>query len=349
MSDIDAPLYRQLTREIMPPSRKRSVGLTVLGTILVTLLINYAASWYLQSYPGNRGYWLVNQKWNMLQALEAPVDWLILGDSSGNQGVIPEVVVGDTAVSAINLATVANMTMVDDVWMLQIYIDQFGPPEKVVIVHAYDMWERNISHVFIAKASIPWADWNDLAPPLTLTFEDKSNIFTTRYVPIYAENKTLSNVIYNGVFGPDELFIKQYELAPGGNMPQLHPTPNIVLLDANTHIQHVSNRDFKMSNVNKAAIEQLILIAEANQLDVYLVNSPIYKGMFEDEGFNQYYGTVQGKIQSYTDQSEYVHFLDFTAPFTENEMENIDHVIHSAAIKYSEMIAEEIANTRVPK
>ncbi len=71
--------------------------------------------------------------------------------------------------------------------------------------------------------------------------------------------------------------------------------------------------------------------------------------MFEDEGFNQYYGTVQGKIQSYTDQSEYVHFLDFTATFTENEMENIDHVIHSAAIKYSEMIAEEIANTRVPK
>ncbi len=349
MSDVepprrDEPLYKQLTHEVIAPSSKWSVMATIFGAILVTVLINFAALWYLEMYPANRGYWLVKQKWDMLLALEEPVEWLILGDSSGNQGIVPEVLVGDTAVSAVNLSTVASLTMLDDVWMLQLYIDKFGPPERVLVVHTYDMWVRNVIHVFLAKASIPWGAWDNLEPAFEMSAKKKAEVFLTRYAPIYAENQTLSNVIYNKMFGPGELFKKRFRLEPTGHMSLLNPNPANVVAGAEKQSAWAAGRTFKMSAVNRAAMEQMIALAEANQLDVYMVNSPLYEGLVGDEAFQPYYAAMQDSLRGFAAQSDYVHFLDMTAVFPADEMENVDHVIESAAIRYTQMVADAIAD-----
>jgi hypothetical protein len=105
------PPYRQLTREIMAPSSVHSVLISVLGTFFVVLVVNLAAIGYLNHYTTNRGYWLVRQKWDILQGLEAPVEWLILGDSSGNQGLVPERLREKLGGAAINVCTVGNLTL----------------------------------------------------------------------------------------------------------------------------------------------------------------------------------------------------------------------------------------------
>ena len=51
---------------------------------------------------------------------------------------------------------------------------------------------------------------------------------------------------------------------------------------------------------------------------------------------------MQDSLRSYANQSDYVHFLDTTAVFPADKMENVDHVIEEAAVEYSKIIADAI-------
>ncbi|MCP5094545.1 MAG: hypothetical protein GY943_03205 [Chloroflexi bacterium] len=347
MSNIDKPLYPQLTHEIITPSNRKGVTITVMATILIILLINFITFWYLKWYPGNSGYWLVEQKWNMLNALDEPVDWLILGDSSGNQGVVPEVLVGDTAVSAINLSTVASMTTVNDVWMLQTYIDSFGPPESVLIVHVHDIWSRNINHTYLAKVPMPLGSWETLTPPIKTNIAEEFHILLSRYAPIYTENTTVSKIIYESIFELEPLFEERFQLQPAGNMLFSKLSSEGLAKDVERHFYQVRKQDFKISTINQTALERLSMLAEKHQLDIYIVNSPLYDGMFRDEAFQQHYAAMQEQMHQFSSQSDYIHFLDITAVFPADDMQNVDHIAKSGAITYTEMIVDAIAHSQL--
>ena len=53
--------------------------------------------------------------------------------------------------SAINLATIGDATVVNDAWMLETYLERFGRPNKVVIVHAYDIWHRELKQNVVVQ------------------------------------------------------------------------------------------------------------------------------------------------------------------------------------------------------
>jgi hypothetical protein len=288
---------------------------------------------------------LVNEKWMLLQGLEAPVDWLILGDSSANQGVVPDVLADDPAESAVNLATVASLTAVDDVWMLQTYIDQFGPPSNVLIVHTYDIWRRDVLPIMVAKTPIPWGSWNQMGPSLDLSFTEKTDVFLGRFLPIYADNEALVQIIYNGGFGPQRLFKKRFSLQSDGYMPFYNASPERVIVDSDTHIKSVSRRKYEMSAINAAAIAEIVLLAEQYQFDVYLATGPVYEGVFESEAFRSYYAEVQDSLRQFGMESDHLHFLELTAVFPADTMENVDHVIDTAAVEYTKMLVEAVNRT----
>jgi hypothetical protein len=53
------------------------------------------------------------------KTVDEPVDWLILGDSSVNQGVIPSIFEDEFGERAINLGTNGIMITLDDLWMIE--------------------------------------------------------------------------------------------------------------------------------------------------------------------------------------------------------------------------------------
>ena len=239
----ETPPYKQLTHEAIQPTNGRAATFTILGTIFFVLVANWAVMWLAETYPYNRGYWLVEQKWEKLEALTAPVDWLIVGDSTGNQGLVPEVLEERLGGTAVNLNTVGNMAALDDVWMLEAYIEQFGSPDQLLIIHSYDAWHRDVDPVFVAKTPLPWNSWqNKFAPPLLLTTQEKLNIWLARYFPLYADNVSLSVLIRERVFLQRPILQTRYALQPNGFMPvETVPASSQLNQDAQLHLDFVAN------------------------------------------------------------------------------------------------------------
>jgi len=334
------PSYRQLTREVMALSSVHSVLISVLGMFFVVLVVNLVAIGYLNHYTTNRGYWLVRRKWDILQGLDAPVEWLILGDSSGNQGLVPERLREKLGGTAINVCTVGNLTLLEDVWMLETYIGRLGPPQNVLIVHAYDVWPREIGLAFVAKIPFPWRFFSSL--PASVGLKERAEILLLRYVPLYSENVTLSKTILAGVRSPGSLFKDCFRLQSSGYMKSSKSLPEWVEYDAWVHIKFITENDFVLSDVNRSAMDRLIALADRYGINVYVANGPLYKGLCESEQFGRYFAQVRKELERFADSSEHIHYLPTVATFPADQMQEADHVIYPAAEIYTDQVVQEI-------
>ena len=335
--------YKQLTREVIQPINGRSAAFAVGGTILLLFLVNWAVLWLEQAYPYNRGYWVVRQKWELLQELSAPVDWLIVGDSTGNQGLVPDVLEDQLGGTAINLNTEGNMAAADDVWMLETYIAQFGPPAHVLVIHSYDVWDRGVEPIYLSKTPLEWNSWQTYTPALSLTAQEKFNLFLGRYVPLYADNVSLGKLVRGRMYLQRSIFEKRYFMQEDGFMPLLAvPGSANIGVDVEEHLDFVAENTFVLSDINREALTQLIDLAEAYNIEIYLAFGPMYEGLVQNKDIQVYLGEVQAELQTFADQSEHVHLLETRATFPADQMENVDHVILEAANTYTNLIAAEI-------
>ncbi|MCB9752657.1 MAG: hypothetical protein H6713_22105, partial [Myxococcales bacterium] len=128
--------------ETLHPTRWRSIALALALALLAFLAANALVGRYLDRYGTNLGYVYVAHKWRVLGQLSRPVDWLVLGDSTVNQSFDPARLREREGLRAVNLGTIGNFGAIDDLWMLEEYLERFGPPEAVVVVHTYDVFHR---------------------------------------------------------------------------------------------------------------------------------------------------------------------------------------------------------------
>ena len=318
-----------------------SILLTLLCPWLVFALANLGANLYLKNFPQNRGYWLIQQKWSLLKGLKQPVDWLVLGDSSCNQGVIPEVLEAEFSAKAINLCTIGDSLVLNDAWMLSKYIKEHGAPKNVLIVHVYDIWQREILWSVTSQTPLKWGYWNNLEPKIDISLQQQKDIFLNRYVPLYSQNTSLQKIIRDS----DRLFQDRgYELTATGFMPVPEANSWNVENDAQGHIRSTTEREnYSLSATNQNSMDAIIKLAEEHNINVYLANSPLYAELYQNPNFRAYYDRVQNELEQISNTSPKVQRI-LTTPmtFTKEEMENVDHVITTAAESYTKQLAKEI-------
>lgn len=331
----------QLPQEILPSSTKLiQIILTLLCPWLIFALANVGANIYLKNFPENRGYWVIQQKWSMLMNLKQPVDWLVLGDSSCNQGVIPEVLESELSGKAVNLCTIGDSLVLNDAWMLSKYIKKYGAPKNIVIVHVYDVWQREINWNVTSQTPLSWGYWNQLEPNFNLSLEEQKEVFLNKYVPLYSQSTSLKQVVKNS----DRLFqSKDYHLAKNGFMGVTEANSWNVEEDSKGHLKDVKKASVSFSQTNQKSIDAIIDLAEKHNINVYLVNSPLYEKLYQNPEFQTYYNQIQQELNQLSDRSKQVHRL-MTKPMTfpKEKMENADHLIISAAESYTRQLAREI-------
>jgi hypothetical protein len=344
----DPPSADRLPREVVFSSTPRRLVFDILGTLLVVLFLNLAAYWYLGRYTTNFGYWLIRSKWDMLKELQSPVDWLVLGDSSGNQGIMPEIFAARMGETAINLCTVGDMTTLNDLWMLEYYVKKFGPPKNVLIVHVYDVWHRGFNPTLLANIPLSWGFWDDfsLVSSLDRPPQQELRIFLERYVPIYSQNKTLAGIIRTKILALRNPFSSEYHLDPNGFMPATEPRPERVEEGGRNSIEFVSQNRFYTSYPNQIAMEKIIELAERYRFNIYLLNGPVYEGLYQNAEFQEYLSGVQQQMDEFARQSEYVHHISTILTFPAGQMQSTDHLILSAAQVYTGKVVEEIIEIR---
>lgn len=337
------PVQDRLPHETPTPATRGKVLLVLAVTLTIVALLNFVAGAALNLYTTNRGYWLVREKWTLLESLPAPVDWLILGDSSCNQGIKPEMIDQQFGGRAVNVCTVGDMLAVNDAWMLDRHIQRLGPPKHVIITHVYDMWPRDLRALvrqpLLAKVPLPWAYWRTTTPPLPLTSAQERSLAVARYLPLWAENKTLASWLRH----PGVLWQRNMAMTADGFMAYDKSNPALVRRESKSHIEGARKHRFSLSQINRQSLEHIRALADQHGFDVYIAPGPLYEGMWKDDGFKKHFAGMIKTLGEVASKSPHMHVLFHEpATFGVKQLENADHLVGPAAEEYTQKLIAAI-------
>jgi len=287
---------------------------------------------------------IIQEKWKLLDSVDEPTDWLVLGDSSADQGVDPDLLASELGGTALNLATVGNVLAVNDVWMLDKYIEQRGAPKNVVIIHVYDMWRRDAETS--AFAHIPTAPelWWSNQPSLSLSYTETAELLAFKYLPTFQAKSLIKKLLDD----PGKLNTPPRTIQPNGFSPVIEAKPDRVEADFKVHQGFYSQNRFEIYQINIAALDRLVELAEEHDFNVYISNSPIYDGLRSDPEFNIYFRGVSALLNSLSERSQNIHYVLCDTPgFSKELMTNIDHLTVEGSASFTEQLVEDIENPEV--
>jgi hypothetical protein len=328
--------------EVVPPVRSKQLWVTWLGVLLIVLLFNSAVAPRLLVGGRNLAGWIIGHKWRLLQGLDAPVDDLVLGDSSCNQGVNPVTLaraLGDRR--AVNLCTIGDMLALNDAWMLQSYIERFGAPRRVIIVHVYDIWSRDFDWSRVGSIPVGFRAMQRLQPEVKLRRWQLRSYLESRYFPLYSSNLSLQTRFRAGD--------PRIGSSPGprqvdslGFLSDTTAFPDSVELDLRAHLRFLEKASFELSPDNRGSLTRIAALAREHDFPVYLVAAPVYRGLADAPSFRRYHGQVQKALAGISEGSRLQLVFDQPMTFPATEMQNADHLVLKAADRYTEAVARRI-------
>ena len=343
-------LRLSLPQEHLSSSSWKKVSMQLLGSLLFLLILNFGMLWYLGNYTSNYGFWTIHQKWQLLEDLEQPVDWLILGDSSCNQGVMPSIIETELGETALNLCTIGNLGTINDLWMLEEYIDRFGPPKHVVIIHVFDIWHRPLDQVIFGQVPRPWGFWehHTLGSYLFEDEEIRQETFIEKFIPLYSQSRAITNILRSTVVLQHNPLKPNWHLEADGFLVATEPHPDVVVAGAQDQIKFASENVFSISPTNDMSMQEIGVLADSYGFQVYLVNSPVYQGLYDHAAYQSYLAGVQDKLAEFDSDSSYVFHIAGVRTFPAEMMQNPDHLILAGAAEYTHWLVEQIQGFRRP-
>jgi hypothetical protein len=329
--------------EVVQPVRPAQVWTTWGVVTLLVLLGNFIVAPRMLEGGRNLAGWIIGHKWRLLMEMKQPVDDLVLGDSSCNQGVNPVALanaLGDQR--AVNLCTIGDMLALNDAWLLQHYIERFGAPRRVIIVHVYDIWNRDFDGTRVGAIPVGLTTLKSLRPEVRLQRWHLRSYLEARYFPLYSSNLSLRTRLRPGdpasrnARGPrrvDSL----------GFLADTAAFPDSVELDLKRHLRFLSNETFNLSRDNERSLRRIASLANQHDFQVYIASAPVYQGLAQSDLFREYFRQVQQSLAGFTGEGSRVHLIfDPPMAFPASEMQNADHLVLSAANRYTEALAARI-------
>lgn len=335
--------------EQMPEERPRAPfqtrsAVAIFGmTLGFFLVINFALLAYLRVHSPNLGFWLINKKWSLLLDLDHPVDVLILGDSTANQGLVPEVIEEGLDTSALNLATVANLTFTNDVWMLQEYLARHSPPKVVLIMHSYLMWQGELNAR--AVSMIPFLRISNLSQtlsPMPIGFGELIKQVTIYLVPAYSQSQTIRSLVHTAshVSPGFSLSASPPHVSALGTYRVFTSDWRKVQEDINQHLAFLRTREPYISDDSLAGLRALKELAEKHDFEVVIFNAPIASQVAESPDFVKYFSPISSELSDFWAGSQNVHYVSDVLAVDVSEMESADHMLAGAADEFTAWVSE---------
>ena len=338
------PHERKLPAELLPTTSWKRLWLNIAGTLLLVLVANWAAGSYLSLHTPNKGYWIVSTKWDVLLKMDTPVDTLVLGDSSALQAFIPAVWQTETGERAANQAVIGSLGVLNDAWMLQVYLARFGPPKRVIVIHVYDIWQRPLSNETLQRIPIRTYRGHKLQPALEFSWTERLDALPLG-VPLYSENYSLRRVALAWLENPLDwraVLAQPFQLEPGGYDKLTQPEPETVHSDLLEHLNFLAEHTFEISPLNQAALDELVQLSEQYGFALYLANGPLFDGLAQDPAFQTYFAALSAHFEALAARHASVDFMGIIATFPADQLESVDHTIHPSAVIYTRQLAREI-------
>jgi hypothetical protein len=328
----------RLIREEIRSINARSIIFTSIGILLILLILNIGAIWILNHQSVVPFGEPVKSKWDMLKSLEEPIDWLILGDSTGVVGIEPNVFEKGVGGESINLCTHADMLVLGDAWMIDESIKRVGPLKNVLIIHSWRVWHRDAEVYWIGLVPLEYGYWTRLTPKAQLDPYELWNLFLNKYVPLYSQDQSLSWLIRPWT-NPRGISRYQWQ---DGFLAIYEADPAEVLRDMDSQIAFVRSRGFNITTPNREALNHIAKLAEEYEFEVYITNGPLFQGLYENQDFFTYFSQVDNMLNSWANQSDHLHYISQVITFPESQMTITDHLTYTGALVFTERIVSEI-------
>lgn len=345
-------------RKIWLPS-ERSQGHGPVGTLLpialaiaVVVVINIFAGRLVRATDPSHA--IVRSKWELIErgpATDEPA-WLILGDSSGNQGIDPSVLSPMLDAPAYNLCTLGDMLTVDSAWMLDRWTQEHGVPAGVVLVQVYDVWQREPSgNVFalIPPALFP----EDPLPPLEFGWKERLTMRSVQYAPLVVLHSSLRDKVLNPGkawrrLSGDGPFTGVGRMTDSGFLEIDRADPSNVEKDSRQHRSYMrlAGDDTAPSAANLAGLRRLLERCKELGVPVHCFPAPTSASLAAMPEFIERFETTQAMIRREFDAVGWgtVH-VNAPVVFPDGRMQNADHLVTESAAEYTRMIGDAIGAT----
>jgi hypothetical protein len=312
---------------------KRSLLAALVGLLAANALVLVL----MQRYGGNLGYRVVRAKFALVDERREPVDWLILGDSSCNQALDPAVFERVTGESALNLCTIGAMLVVGDAWLLERYIDRFGPPRRGVLVsHAYDVWPRSDDRIATVAAQVPlplsWRFGRSLVPGELDEVIDATlgNAFPLASRP--ASTRMLLGQVVRDRLPPP--------INGAGFMSGTTHREELLRADERDHIDRAGESS-EISTINRSALERMAQLANG---PIVIVPTAIGAELWENTSVRERIRAAHSSVREAIASNERVLLLQ-SEPFLfarEALADAIDHLTTDASEHYTRLVATAV-------
>ncbi len=332
--------FFSVPQEIIKPTNLYRVFSLLFITFLLVILSNWMAIAFLERTTESEN------KWIMLSHLMEPVDVIILGDSAAFYGVDPDVLNQKLNKSFLNLGTWANLSAMNDAWLLQSYIDRFGPPKAVIIARYFINWKEGFDRKAGLQIPLSIREWNKLNPLPPKDWRYLLQRLVTRYIPLYAFDRTFRSVASS----PVSAFISFTQLK---DSPDSGSRGQFRYL--NVHSSHLSNQlndfqkemdhrmDLTISKENLSGIERIRQISESFGFPVFIVEMPLLREVNQIPGVVGIRNNLAQQLKKTTEGSRFVRYHTGTFILPESHFYDLTHVNYWGAIKYSSFLAKILA------
>ncbi|HUN23705.1 MAG TPA: hypothetical protein PK299_11295 [Anaerolineales bacterium] len=321
-----------LPSEKLPQANWRTLAISALTPLLVAALLNLALLWWFQDSPYNRGFWLVQQKWNLALNPPAPADWLVMGDSSASFGVSASTLSQQKGVVAYNLATTGDRTVLDGAWLLSTYLQKHPAPKVVLLVHAPTVWYLEAQKAtMLPQIPLAWGFWEQLQPSFQPSLREQWTVLQWRYLPLIAQNRTLTEFMRH----PRSAFTLDFTMQADGSTQYLGLKPDHLAKTASDQIYITQVVPFNVAADNRAALEQYAKLAQQYGFQLYLSNGPIYDVLVQDETYHAFLAQAEAMLAEFASTHPHVTYLSQVQAFPSTVMESPYHPLPTAAEQFT--------------
>jgi len=343
-----------LPTEMPAPATRRQLVLLCAGVALVFVLVNVLAGAYLSWNTVGSTEHYIERKWRMVHDRATPAQILVIGDSSGNQGIDTALLATELGLvadpsgepPAVNACSIGWLGLVDGAWKVQDHIARLGPPGAVVICHVYDVWPRNRDSIAEQVRTTPISPevWRDFEPSLGYSDWDLLKIRFRQdvlsWLPLYTRSDTLAKLLSR----PKNLLRRAPDnFDTTGFMRETQPNPRVVASETAEHLESVGKHPFALSEINRESLESILRLSALHGFPVYLVISPVSEGLAAEPLFHSHLASMNEALRAVLDPFPRAHLLETRpAGFPPELMQSADHMIAEAAATFTRSLAAQI-------
>ncbi|HEY1038476.1 MAG TPA: hypothetical protein VGF30_03680 [Bacteroidia bacterium] len=332
--------------EIVKPSGKGEITTIFSFVLSVLLVLNVALYYYFEKFDPRDWKFLAHIKWGILKNLNGPADWLITGDSSGNQGIETSPFKEELGETAYNLCTIGPMLTLDDSWMLEYHINKYGPPKNVLMIHVYDLWNRKADHEVLSENPVTTIFKDGLGPDLGWSYSQKAKMLSYRLFPIYSKHHGLKMLLS----GEAKWFVPAAEVDSSGFNKRILPKPDNVIKDTEGHIKFVKDSAFALSDECRMGLKHIKALVDKHNIELYITMSPLHDSLYFNPYFQKYKNSIDSMLYDFAQNDKHIHLINNPPMvFKAEEMDNSDHVVGKASHTFTLHLINEIKKIRAAK